>query len=98
VDTKAIPTYIGVCLLTAAALTSRMPARGRRLGAGLGALSLLYGLATRQRRRQRWPEGGEGRPAQGPEFALPDSATTTPPHGDVLDEERFSPAHAGLQG
>jgi hypothetical protein len=98
VDTKTIPTYIGVCLLTASALTSRMPARGRRLGAGLGALSLLYGLATRQRRRQRWPEGGEGRPVRGPAFALPDGATTTPPHGDVLDEELLSPAHDGLKG
>lgn len=91
---------MGAGLLSAAALMRRTPARDRQLLAGLGAFSIVYALMTRpQPSHER--SGRESSRTVGVDVTSTETATSTPGHGDVLDDDRFtmpSPAHTGLPG
>lgn len=91
---------MGAGLLSAAALMRHTPARDRQLLAGLGAFSIMYALMTRPQPSHGWPRRDASR-SVGVDVTSTETATSTPGHGDVLDDDRFtmpSPAHTGLPG
>lgn len=91
---------MGAGLLSAAAFMRNTPTRDRQLLAGLGAFSILYALLTKQQPSQEWSRRDASR-SVGVDVTSTETATSTPGHGDVLDEDRFtmpSPAHTGLPG
>jgi hypothetical protein len=81
---------MGVGLLSTAALVRHAPAKDRQLLAGLGAFSLVYALMTRPDRSQRRSGDSHARAIGRWGRATMDTASTTPPHGDVLEQERFT--------